>query len=208
MKHETHEPRNPRHGGRGTETMATQWTQVTRDDRSALPTMLVQAIIVASVLCIGELVCAPIYVGMSHNVVALVPWALSACLFAVAFTYTVGFALLWAVESLADRMNARLRPVAYAVAGLVGFGAWSAYVVTSFLNSILQPLGFDKLAASEQVSIAVNGAALGMAAFFLASAFGATFASKRVGVIIAGVATLAAAGLGAFYVMAMYSRLY
>ena len=173
-----------------------------------LPVMFVQAVIVASVLCIGELVCAPVYVGMSHNVLAVIPWAFAACLFAVAFTYTVGFAVLWAGELLTDKITSRVRPFAFAVFGMLGFGAWSAYVLTSFLNSILTPLGLDQLTGGEQLAIGVNGGALGFAAFFLASALGTRLASKRVGVISACVATVLAAALGAFFVVAMYSRLY
>ena len=170
--------------------------------------MLVQAIVVATVLCVGELVCAPVYVGLAHNVLALIPWALSACLFAVIFTYTVGFALLWSVESLTNKLSQKFLPIAYAIVGLIGFGAWSAYVLTSFLNSILEPLGFDALTGSNQLAVGVNGAALGTAAFFLASVLSKQLASKKLGVIVMGVATLAAAGLGVFYVVSMYGQVY
>ena len=187
--------------------MVSKSERVTGDEH-ALPVMFVQAVMVASVLCIGELVCAPIFVGMSHNVLAVIPWAFAACLFAVAFTYTVGFAVLWAGELLTDKITPRVRPFAFAVFGMLGFGVWSAYVLTSFLNSILTPLGLDQLTSGEQLAIGVNGAALGFAAFFLASALGTRLASKRVAVISACVATVLAAALGAFFVYAMYTRLY
>ena len=178
------------------------------DQAHTLPVMFVQAVIVASVLCIGELVCAPVYVGMSHNVLAVIPWAFAACLFAVAFTYTVGFAVLWAGELLTDKITPRVRPFAFAVFGMLGFGAWSAYVLTSFLDSILTPLGHEQLTSGEQLAIGVNGAALGFAAFFLASVLGKVFAAKRVAVISACVATLLAAAAGIFFVVSMYSSLY
>ena len=181
--------------------MVSKSERVTGDEH-ALPVMFVQAVMVASVLCIGELVCAPIFVGMSHNVLAVIPWAFAACLF------TVGFAVLWAGELLTDKITPRVRPFAFAVFGMLGFGVWSAYVLTSFLNSILTPLGLDQLTSGEQLAIGVNGAALGFAAFFLASALGTRLASKRVGVISVCVATVLAAALGAFFVVAMYARLY
>lgn len=37
------------------------------------------------------------------------PWFLVACLFAVAFVYTVGFVLLWAADSFAARLKRAMR---------------------------------------------------------------------------------------------------
>lgn len=178
------------------------------DQEHTLPVMFVQAVIVASVLCVGELVCAPIYVGMAHNVLAVIPWAFSACLFAAFFTYTVGFAVLWAGELLTDKITPRLAPLAFAVFGMLSFGAWSAYVLASFLDSILTPLGLEQLTSGQQLAIGVNGAALGFAAFFLASVLGKTLAVKRIAVISACAATLLAAAAGVFFVISMYSSLY
>ena len=42
---------------------------------------------------------------MIGNVAALLPWATIVILIAVAFTYIVGFALLWCAEALTLRAN-------------------------------------------------------------------------------------------------------
>ena len=170
--------------------------------------MLVQAVVVASVLCVGEFVCAPIYVELSHRSLAMVPWAFSACLLAVAFTYTVGFALLWAVESLAGKIRAKFLPLAYAAGGLLGFAGWCLYVFTSLLNSILEPLGLPMLTSGQQVAIGINGAALGVAAFFLAAVLAKSLSGRKATVLVMGVFTLIFAGLGAFFLVSMYSQLY
>ena len=188
--------------------MAANWTRVTREAGSSLPTMLVQAIIVGAVLCIGELVCAPIYVGLSQRTLALVPWAFVACTLAVVFTYVVGFAVLWSVESLSGRMRERLVPLAYVGGGAVGFGAWSYFVFTALLNSVLDPLGLTVLSGGQQAAIGVNGAALGAAAFFMAAALAKPLSQFRTAVIAIGVVTVLFAAVGGFFIYAMYEQLY
>lgn len=74
------------------------WTNVTREPETGLPTMLVQAVSIAFVMCVCELVSAPVMVSAVGGAFALMPWFLVACLFAVAFVYTVGFVLLWAAD--------------------------------------------------------------------------------------------------------------
>ena len=102
------------------------WTNVTREPETGLPTMLVQAVSIAFVMCVCELVSAPVMVSAAGGAFALMPWFLVACLFAVAFVYTVGFVLLWAADSFAARLKRRdaLMPLIYAVIGCVGFGIW------------------------------------------------------------------------------------
>ena len=75
-------------------------------------------------MCVCELVSAPVMVSAVGGAFALMPWFLVACLFAVAFVYTVGFVLLWAADSFAARLKRRdaLMPLIYAVIGCVGFG--------------------------------------------------------------------------------------
>ena len=83
------------------------WTNVTREPETGLPTMLVQAVSIAFVMCVCELVSAPVMVSAAGGAFALMPWFLVACLFAVAFVYTVGFVLLWAADSFAARLKRR-----------------------------------------------------------------------------------------------------
>lgn len=76
-----------------------------------IPLMLSQAIIVAGVLAVGELACSPLYFSLLKASLALIPWAMEAVFMAVAFTFVVGFALLWCAESFTLKMRERFRPV-------------------------------------------------------------------------------------------------
>ena len=75
--------------------MASRWTDVERVEQGALPTMLAQAVIAGTALTVGAIACSGFYLSMIGNVAALLPWATIVILIAVAFTYIVGFALLW-----------------------------------------------------------------------------------------------------------------
>lgn len=86
--------------------MASRWTDVERVDEGALPTMLAQAVIAGTSLTIGAIACSGFYLSMIGNVVALLPWVTVMVLIAVAFSYVVGFALLWCSEALTMRMKA------------------------------------------------------------------------------------------------------
>lgn len=184
------------------------WWNVTREGPSGLPTMLTQTVVAAAALCIGEIVSAPIYVGMASNRLALVPWAMVACLLAVAFVYTVGFAVLWGVDNLTRRMSIRYRPVAYGVVGMIGFGCWGRFVVAAFLDSLLRPLGLTTLSAGSLLLITINSAVLGFAAWFLAYVSPKPLADRRVTVAVIGVVTVLLAVAGAYYLSRMYAVLY
>ena len=80
--------------------MASRWTDVERVEQGALPTMLAQAVIAGTALTVGAIACSGFYLSMIGNVAALLPWATIVILIAVAFTYIVGFALLWCAEAL------------------------------------------------------------------------------------------------------------
>jgi len=86
--------------------MASRWTDVERVEQGALPTMLAQAVIAGTALTVGAIACSGFYLSMIGNVAALLPWATFVILIAVAFTYIVGFALLWCAEALTLRANA------------------------------------------------------------------------------------------------------
>ncbi|WP_314686001.1 cadmium transporter [uncultured Bifidobacterium sp.] len=185
---------------------------VTDDDGSvgpgAVPEMLAQAVLAAAVLCAGEIVCAPLYFQLARMVVALVPWALLACLLSSVFVFVPGFALLWCAESLAMKAPHRAVPFVYAVVGMVGFGVWSRLVVVSVIDVVLSPFGYAALGTSDVLAVTVNGGALGFMAFFLASYLGSRFAARRRGIILAGVVTLLLTLAGAAVAFLMFSRLY
>lgn len=148
------------------------WTNVTREPETGLPTMLVQAVSIAFVMCVCELVSAPVMVSAAGGAFALMPWFLVACLFAVAFVYTVGFVLLWAADSFAARLKRRdaLMPLIYAVIGCVGFGIWGYCVYPATMNSIITRAGLATLSQGDSLMIGINCAVVGLAAFFLGTA--------------------------------------
>ena len=82
-----------------------------------IPLMLSQAIIVAGVLAVGELACSPLYFSLLKASLALIPWAMEAVFMAVAFTFVVGFALLWCAESFTFKLKERFRRSVYAAVG-------------------------------------------------------------------------------------------
>lgn len=125
-----------------------------------IPLMLSQAIIVAGVLAVGELACSPLYFSLLKASLALIPWAMEAVFMAVAFTFVVGFALLWCAESFTIKMRERFRPFAYAIVGLIGYGAWSLLVFSATINSVLAMVGESVLTNGQIGAIALNGARL------------------------------------------------
>jgi hypothetical protein len=99
-------------------------------------------------------------------------------------------------------------PVAYGIAGLIGFAAWGYAVYPAFLDSILRPLGLSGLSGSALVAVGFNCAVLGFASFFLGS-MAPRFLSRRKGVVIGiGVLTLLFAAFGAYTVASVYAVLY
>ncbi|KAB8287502.1 4-hydroxybenzoate polyprenyltransferase [Bifidobacterium ramosum] len=173
------------------------WMDVSRESKDSLPTMLVQAIVIAAAMCVCELVSTPIYVMMSGNAFTALPWFLVADLFAVAFTYTVGFVLLWAVESLTARLDIpKLLPFVYALAGLIGFAAWGCAVYPAVIDSIIVPAHGVALTGAARFGIGVNCAAAGFVAFFFGAILPQRVAERRTAVIAVGVATLVFAVLG------------
>lgn len=76
-----------------------------------IPLMLAQVIIVAGVLAIGEIACSPLYFTLMDHSLALVPWALEAAFLAVAFTFVVGFALLWCAGIVHFQTQGTIPPV-------------------------------------------------------------------------------------------------
>lgn len=159
--------------------MPSSWTTVDKDTVTGLPIMLAQNIIAGTVLSVGAIACSGFYLSMIGNVASLVPWALMVVLVAVAFTYIVGFALLWCVESFTLRMREKFRPIAYGVVGALGYGVWGMLVMSSLMNSLDQPLNGVVLSNGDIAALTVNYAVFGFIAYMLAQAYGRSFASRR-----------------------------
>ena len=185
------------------------WTNVTREPETGLPTMLVQAVSIAFVMCVCELVSAPVMVSAAGGAFALMPWFLVACLFAVAFVYTVGFVLLWAADSFAARLKRRdaLMPLIYAVFGCVGFGIWGYCVYPATMNSIITRAGLATLSQGDSLMIGINCAVVGLAAFFLGTAAMPRVMKSKGRIAVTAAAVIALAVFGGVVLAMTWSHL-
>lgn len=146
-------------------------------------------------LAVGELACSPLYFSLLKASLALIPWAMEAVFMAVAFTFVVGFALLWCAESFTLKMRERFRPFAYAIVGLIGYGAWSLLVFSATINSVLAMVGESVLTNGQIGAIALNGAALGFVAFLFAKLLDVKLGNRKTTAIIMLVVEVTAASL-------------
>ena len=135
------------------------WTNVPREPETGLPTMLVQAVSIAFVMCVCELVSAPVMVSAAGGAFALMPWFLVACLFAVAFVYTVGFVLLWAADSFAARLKRRdaLMPLIYAGINCAVVGLAAFFLGTAAMPRVMKSKGRIAVTAAAVIALAVFG---------------------------------------------------
>lgn len=175
---------------------------------TAIPLMLAQAIVVGGVLAIGELACSPLYCTLMDHSVALVPWALEAVFLAVAFTYVVGFALLWCAESFTFKLKEKFRPFGYAAVGLIGYGVWSLLVFTATINSILTKVGESALTNGQVGAIALNGAALGFVAFLVCKMLDVKLGNRKGLAVMLLVVQIVLAIIGLLIMIRMFSVLY
>lgn len=159
--------------------MPSSWTHVDKDTATGLPVMLAQNIIVGATLAVGAIACSGFYLAMIGNVVSLVPWALLVVFVAVAYTYVVGFALLWCVESITLRMRDKSKPFAYGLVGAIGYGVWGLFVMTSVMNTLDQPLNGVVLANGDVAAVTVNYVVFGFLATLLAQVNGKRLAANR-----------------------------
>ena len=155
-----------------------------------IPLMLAQAIIVAGVLAVGEIACSPLYFTLMDHSLALVPWALEAVFLAVAFSFVVGFAILWCAESFTFKLKEKFRPFGYAVTGLIGYGVWSLLVFTATINSVLTKVGENFIA------------------FFFSKLFDVKLGNRKGMAIAMLVAEVIVAVLGLLIMIRMFSVLY
>ncbi|KFI65801.1 hypothetical protein [Bifidobacterium cuniculi] len=170
--------------------------------KGELPLMATQAIILAAALSLGELLCCPLYAGIVP--VAPLPWAAIAILLAVGFSYIVGFALLWCAESFAYRMKRTVQPVVYAVTGAIGFAVWTVWVVLGIVNMITARAGLGVVSHATTVMVGINGALLGMVAFFLAFTLAPRLAKRmKTMVAVAAVTVLLAIAGGVILAMVL-----
>ncbi|WP_133119548.1 4-hydroxybenzoate polyprenyltransferase [Bifidobacterium primatium] len=172
-----------------------------------VPLMLAQAVVVASVMCVCEIICAPVIISMVSGAFALVPWAAVACLLAVVFMAVLGFAFLWLADNIAHNFPARFAPVSYGIVGMASFGIWGGLIYPTFINSVLEPAGLPSISGGNVWAIVFNCAIIGLVGFLLAAIF-APRLSRRVPACVAmGVVVLALSALGAFFLWGFYSTL-
>ena len=187
--------------------MASRWTDVERVEQGALPTMLAQAVIAGTALTVGAIACSGFYLSMIGNVAALLPWATIVILIAVAFTYIVGFALLWCAEALTLRANDKLKPWLYGVIGLIGYGVWGMFVMSAMMNTLNQPLNGVVLSNGDVMALTVNYAVFGFIAFLLAQAYAPKIATKKGLTIGLMVVQIVLAIIGIIVLVMMFSAL-
>ncbi|NMM98268.1 cadmium transporter [Bifidobacterium olomucense] len=159
--------------------MASRWTEVERVESGMLPTMLAQGIMVGTALTVGAIACSGFYLSMIGNVAALLPWTLAVVFVAVAFSYVVGFALLWCAESLTVRAKESVRPWVYAAVGAIAYGVWGMLVMSSLMNSLDQPLNGVVLANGDVMALTANYVVFGFIAFLLAQLYGVGLAKRK-----------------------------
>ena len=193
--------------------MASRWTEVERVEQGALPTMLAQAVIIGTALTVGAIACSGFYLSMIGDpetgapVVALVPWMTVTVLVAVAFSYIVGFALLWCAESFTNRMADKFKPWAYAVVGLIGYAIWGLFVMGTTMNSLDSAVNGVVLANSDMLALTANYAVFGFIAFLLAQAYAPKLATHKGVAIALLVVQIVLAVLGVAVLFMMFGQL-
>lgn len=143
-----------------------------------------------------------------EGIVGVDSWAMEAVFMAVAFTFVVGFALLWCAESFTLKMRERFRPFAYATVGLIGYGVWSLLVFSATINSVLAMVGESVLTNGQIGAIALNGAALGFVAFLFAKLLDVKLGNRKTTAIIMLVVEVTAAIIGLIIMILMFRALY
>ncbi|RSX52580.1 Cd efflux system component [Bifidobacterium callimiconis] len=174
----------------------------------ALPLMLTQAIIAAGVMCVCEIICAPMIISMASGAFALIPWIAVACMLAVLFVLVLGFAFLWMADNLSHNFPERRAPICYAVIGGLSFGIWGGLLYPTFINSVLEPVGIDPISRGNLWAIVFNCVIIGLVSYLCAALFGRRLAQRRAAAITIGVVLLVVTVLGVFYLWRFYAMLY
>lgn len=173
-----------------------------------LPIMLTQAIVAAGVMCVCEIICAPLIISMASGAFALVPWIAVACMLAVLFMVILGFAFLWLADNLSHNFAERRAPICYAVIGAIAFGIWGGLLYPTFINSVLEPAGIDPISRGNLYAIVFNCVIVGLVSYLCASLFAERLARRRTLAIVIGIVLVLVALLGAFYLWRFYAMLY
>lgn len=174
----------------------------------AVPEIVTQVVCAAVVLCVGEILFSPFIVSMASNAgIALIPWACVACMLAVFFCFTVGFALLWAIDYVASQikqtLRARIAPYVFGLGGFIGFGAWGYFVIPAIFNTLLAGVSAQPLTFGQRLATGFNCAVLGFVAWFVAKLTSPKLSEHTTAVIVIGVCVLVMAALGVFYFASM-----
>jgi hypothetical protein len=185
---------------------ASRWD--TDDAITAVPVLLGTVVFAAAIMCVCQIIVAPIYSALSGGRLALLPWIAVACLLSVGFCATVGFALAWVGEILERRIRRVFVVLAYAGIGAVAFGIWGGTVVPAVFDSIVVPAGGAALSGQSLVAVVINTVVIGALAFAGARLIFVRFSVKWPAVWISIVVELLLAAAGIFFLAQMYSYLY
>jgi hypothetical protein len=165
-------------------------------------------VIAAALMCVCNIIVAPLYASLSGNRLAVLPWVAVISLLTVGFCATVGFAVVWLGDLLGARVRSRYVPLVFACLGFVAFGIWGGFVVASIFDSIVVPAGASPLQGMALWSVAINSAVIG------ALGFGAgRFIAERKRLVwpftwTLIIVELLVAGAGIFFLAQVYAFLY
>ena len=126
----------------------------------------------------------------------------------MAFTFVVGFALLWCAESFTFKLKERFRPFGYAAVGLIGYGVWSCWCSPPPSIRYSPKSGKAFLPTARSGAIALNGAALGFVAFLFAKLLDVKLGNRKTVAIILLIAEIVIAIIGLLIMIRMFSVLY
>lgn len=188
--------------------MASKWSEVERVDSNSLPTMLAQAIIVGATLTVGAIACSGLYLSMIGKVVALLPWMTIFILLAVAFTYVIGFALLWCAEAITLHMKEQLKPFAYGAVGLITYGLWGLLVGVTLMNSVDQPVNNAVLSNMDVIAVVLSFVAFGFVAFLLAKMYAPKLATLKTQALALLIVQIVLAIIGIIVMIMLFSAIY
>lgn len=173
-----------------------------------IPPLLGKVVLAAFAMSVCQIIVAPIYVALSGNRFALVPWMCVMVALAVSFCAILGFILFWVSEIIAVRISPRFVPLMCAAIGLVSFGVWGGTVVSAVFNSLLGPLGVAALSGLNAWAVIINCAVIGAVGFAIGQSFYKRTMTRWVPLVVLMVLELLVTAVGVFYLTQMYAFLY
>ncbi|MCI1902134.1 MAG: hypothetical protein LKI93_05330 [Bifidobacteriaceae bacterium] len=185
---------------------ASRWD--TEDAITSVPSQVGTIVLAGTVMCVCQVVVAPLYVALSAGLLTVLPWIAVSGLLSVGFCATVGLVLMWVGETVERRVSSRWVPLLYAGMGAACFGLWGGTVVPAIFNSIVAAAGGAALHGMSFWAVVINCIVIGALGFF----FGRLLtAKKHVGwpaVWTLIIVELIVAGCGIFFLAQVYSYLY